>query len=154
MEDVKDPYNVNPKDALAANKWPIHVVPDSLSVYATMSFLEGALKYGQFNWRAKPVHMSIYMAALDRHRKALNGGQWADPKTHVPHVSSMLACAGIIGDARLCGTLIMDRPPLNSDVAQFMEENMEIVRHLNEIFKEHNPHQYTEKDGLEHGGLK
>lgn len=150
----KDPYNVNPKDALAANKWPIHVVPDSLSVIAALAFTEGALKYGQFNWRAKPVRMSVYLGALTRHTKQLNSGQWEDPKTRVPHISYILACAGIIGDAEIFGTLIDDRPPLQPELPEYMDKHMDIVKHLNEIFKEHNPHQYTAKDGLTHGGLK
>lgn len=150
----KDPHNVNPKDALAANKWPLHVVPDSLSVIAALAFLEGALKYGQFNWRIKPVRLSVYLAALARHTKQLNSGQWTDPKSHIPHISHIIACAGIIGDADLCGTLIDDRPPLQPELPQYMDEQMVIVRHLNEIYKEHNPHQYTAKDGLEYGGLK
>lgn len=155
MTDTKDPYaDANPKDALAANKWPLHVVPDSLSVYATLAFAEGAMKYGQFNWRAKPVHMSVYITALRRHLNALNSGQWEDPQTHVPHISSILACAGIIGDAKLCGTLIDDRPPLQPELLEYVSTNMEVIRHLNRLFKEHNPHQYTAKDGLSHGGLK
>ena len=34
----------NPKDEIGAGKLPLHLVPDTLAVYAAMAFTEGALK--------------------------------------------------------------------------------------------------------------
>ena len=42
----------NPKDAIGAAKLPLHLVPDTLRIYAAMAFAEGASKYGAYNWRA------------------------------------------------------------------------------------------------------
>ena len=146
---AKNPYvSENPKDLLAGRKLPLDLVPDSLEALAALGFLEGALKYGQFNWRVKPVRMSVYTGALKRHLKALRDGQWADPKTHVPHISSIIACAAIIGDANLCGSLKDDRPPINQGLIDFLDTSQDIVAHLKELFKNESPKQYTIADSI------
>lgn len=130
---------VNPKDVIGSTKLPLDLVPDTVSIYASMSFAEGASKYGAYNWRATPVRFSIYFAAMKRHQKKLWNGQWADPKTKVPHLASVIACAGIIADAKLCGTLIDDRPPM-ADVEQLMLEAEEVVAHVIKLNAAHHPH--------------
>lgn len=140
----KDPYSLpNPKDAIAGLKVPLDLVPDSIEVLASLASLEGALKYGKFNYRARPVRMSVYLAALKRHCIRMNNGEWCDRKTKVPHISNILKCAIIIGDAWLNGTLIDDRPPHNKGLLDFMDTMEPKIKHLQRIFKEHNPTQYT-----------
>lgn len=144
---IKQPYvatDENPKDAVAGNKIPLHLVPDSIVALAAMGFLEGMHKYGQFNWRLKPVKMSVYLGALDRHVKRLRAGEWADAKTKVPHISSVLACAAIIGDAWLENTLKDDRPPSAPGLCRFMDEFN--GQHLAKLFADHKPAQYTIAD--------
>lgn len=135
---------INPKDAVAGLKMPLDLVPDSIVVLASLGFLEGKLKYGQFNWRVKRVKMSVYLAALKRHTKRLNSGEWVDAKTRVPHICSILACASIIGDAWLEKTLEDDRPPAAPGLCAFMDAFDD--KHLKELFKVHDPKQYTIKD--------
>ena len=144
-----DTKPTNPKDAIGSGKLPLDLVPSSVETYAAMSFLEGALKYGRFNWRIAGVRFSIYLGAMKRHIKKLEDGEWADPVTKVPHISSIIACAGIIGDARLCGKLTDDRAPAAPSAA-FIDEQQELVAHLKEMFKDHAPYQYTIEDS-EHG---
>lgn len=146
---VKNPYSdpTNPKDLVAQVKLPIDLVPDSLDVIASLSFLEGALKYGRYNWRMKPVKFSVYVSALRRHSAKLNAGEWADPKSRVPHISSIIACAGIIFDAHICGTLIDDRPPSSQKIVDFIDNATGVVQHLQEIFENEMPYQYTIADG-------
>lgn len=120
----------NPKDALAVSKLPLHLVPDTIRIYAALAFAEGAAKYGAYNWRVAGVRASVYRSALDRHLAAWWNGEAADPVTGVPHLASIIACAGILLDAGLCGKLNDDRPPrapagetiraMEADVARIM----------------------------------
>jgi hypothetical protein len=132
----------NPKDAIGSGKLPLNLVPDTVRVLAAMSFAEGASKYGAYNWRAAGVRMSIYMAAMGRHQVKLWNGEWADPKTRVPHLASIIACAGIIEDARICGKLVDDRPP-PADMERYIAEAEAIIRHVASMNAHLNPHHYT-----------
>lgn len=137
-----DTKNTNPKDQIGSDKLPMHLVPDTLKAYAALAFLEGALKYGKYNWRIAGVRMSIYLDALERHLASMKNGEWADPLTNVPHLASIIACCGIILDAKECGMLKDDRPPIAGTGALIRSMASDVVK-LKELFKDHNPHQYT-----------
>ena len=140
----------NPKDAIGSKKLAMHLVPSIVQVYAALGFTEGALKYGKYNWRVAGVRMSIYLDAMYRHIAKLQNGEWADKKTKVPHLASIIACAGIIADARASGKLTDDRPPTQDELSLLIDvEGMEITTHLQQLFKDHTPHQHTILDALE-----
>jgi hypothetical protein len=141
--------DTNPKDIVGDTKLPLNCVPATLEIYASLAFVEGALKYGRFNWRIAGVRSSIYMSALRRHLDKYDNGEWADPDTEVPHLASVLACAGIILDAFTCGKLTDDRPP-TAPIAELIDSLVPAVAHLKERFKDCHPYQYTIKDS-EHG---
>ena len=136
----------NPKDIIGSGKLPLELVPDTLEIEACPAFLEGALKYGRFNWRIAGVRASIYYAALKRHQKKWWSGQDRDPGTRVKHLSSALACIGILLDAELCGKLTDDRPP-RAPIDRPIDDADELVRHLKERFEKCQPLHYTIKDG-------
>lgn len=139
--------NGNPKDAIGASKLAMDLVPDSALVIMTLAFAEGMFKYGRFNWRAFPVRFSVYDAAAMRHRAKLRAGEWADPKTKVPHIGSMMACYAIVNDARVQGTLIDDRPPAQPALlAEIDKVDMEIQNAMKKIFKNFKPKHWTLKD--------
>lgn len=138
----------NPKDAIGSDKLPLHLVPASLEAYASLAFLEGALKYGKFNWRIAGVRLSIYIDALKRHTKKLEDGEWDDAKTGVPHLASIIACAGIPLDAKECGKLTDDRAP-RGKASELIDRLAAQVVKLKNLFKDHNPKQYTIADGVE-----
>jgi hypothetical protein len=133
----------NPKDAVGSTKLPLDLVPDTLEVFAALAFAEGASKYGAYNWRASGVRASIYRAALDRHLKKWWNGENVDPKTKVPHLASVMACAGIILDADAMGKLTDDRPP-KVDLGKLIEEHEAIVAHLYKLHDGMNPTHHTE----------
>lgn len=137
----------NPKDAIGSSKLPLDLVPDSLVCHAAVAFLEGALKYGKFNWRIAGVRASIYIAAMRRHIAKFTNGEWSDPKTGVPHLASVIACCGIILDANECGMLNDDRPPRHP-TADMIDAMMDQVTALREQFKDCNPHQNTIEDSV------
>lgn len=135
----------NPKDIIGSTKLPLELVPETLLIEASLSFLEGATKYGRFNWRIAGVRASIYKAALQRHLARWWNGEDRDRETRVKHLASIIACAGILLDAELCGKLTDDRPP-RAPIGKLIEENEEIGKHLRELFKDKQPYQYTIKD--------
>lgn len=137
----------NPKDAIGSTKLMMGAVPDSAIAGMALAFIEGLFKYGRFNWRAFPVRFSVYDDAAMRHRAKLRAGEWADPKTKVPHIYSMMACYAIVGDARMSGTLIDDRPPAQPALIEEIDKvDAEIQNALREMFKEHNPKHWTVMD--------
>jgi hypothetical protein len=149
----------NPKDAIGATKLPVHLVPTAVVRYAALAHLEGALKYGKFNWRVAGVRMSIYLDAMQRHMQKLTDGEWFDGEslpldpetgepqgTRVPHLGSIIACCGIILDAFECGLLTDDRPPVNPATAIVTDGMQANVRHLQRMFKDYTPHQHVITD--------
>jgi hypothetical protein len=126
-------------------KTPMHLVPGSAKAYLAMAFLEGALKYGKYNWRRAGVRNSIYLDAMERHYEKYKNGENLDEQTKVPHLASIMACCAIILDADLCGKLTDDRPPA-ADVSGLLDNLTEHVAYLKDVFKDHNPHQHTIED--------
>lgn len=138
----------NPKQAFGDKKLPRFLVPDVLGSYAAVAFYEGAIKYGQYNWRAAGVRVSTYISAIERHLSKYKNGEWADEATGVPHLASVLACVGIILDAYHLDKLTDDRPPV-SPMAKVETELAALLPNIKETFKDFNPHQWTIGDEIE-----
>jgi hypothetical protein len=96
---------------VATNRAPLELVPDTAVIGMAMAFLEGALKYGRFNWRVAGVQASVYVGAFRRHVDAWWNGEDLDPKSGLHHIDKAMACLAIIRDAIVCGKLIDNRPP-------------------------------------------
>jgi hypothetical protein len=142
---VYDQKPTNPKDAMGSAKAPLGLVPDTIVVEVAMAYMEGALKYGRYNWRISGVRASIYNDALDRHRMKWWNGQDADPVTKVKHLANMIACCGILLDAELCGMLKDDRPPA-APMDVLIDSKQEHIAYLKELFKDHSPRHFTIAD--------
>jgi hypothetical protein len=101
----------NPKAIAGRKRLPMDLVPATAIAEESVAYAEGIGKgYGAYNWRESEVMVSTYMAALQRHMARYVNGEDVDPVTGVSHLASARACLGIIIDARVCGTLIDDRP--------------------------------------------
>jgi hypothetical protein len=138
----------NPKDVIGVRKAPLSLVPWTLIVCASRALLEGALKYGRFNWRIAGVRASIYLDALKRHIAKWENGQEIDPMTKVHHLDNAIACLAIMRDAMLYGKMEDDRPPCPDPdaMARMIDGDEASVAHLKELFKAHSPHQFTIAD--------
>lgn len=132
----------NPKDAIATNKLPLHLWPETASAYGAMGFLDGALKYGRTNWRHAGVRASIYYDAARRHLAAWFEGEDIDPQSGVPHLGHALACIAILVDAKEAGKLNDDRayPGGYAGLPQRFES---LVASLRERHADKNPQHYT-----------
>jgi len=135
----------NPKDGVGSTKLPLHLVPDTLMIYASMAFTEGDAKYGMYNFRTSGVRVSIYLDALGRHMMKFKNGEWEDRVTKVPHLASAAACVAILIDGFAMGNITDDRPyplDLNDEIA----ESERIIAHVRELHKDKNPHRWTIED--------
>ena len=103
----------NPKQLYGDKKCPLHLVPPALDVAASEGLAEGAVKYGAYNWRTKPVNLMVYVAAMRRHLAAIQDGEDIDPEspTGKLHIDGLAANAAIFADAWYGGFMIDDRPP-------------------------------------------
>jgi len=137
----------NPKDVIGSLKLMMGLAPDTIKAHVALAYLEGALKYGRYNWRIAGVRASIYHDALERHMAKWWNGENRDKKTRVRHLASVIACAGIMLDAELCGKLDDDRPPACPGLIDFIDgEAVEVAAHLRQVFKDHAPRHFTIKD--------
>lgn len=143
-----DGKSTNPKDVIGSSKLSTAIVPDTLVVCAAMGCLEGALKYGRYNWRVAGVRASIYVDALRRHVAKWWNGQDHDKLTTVHHLDNAIATLAILRDAMIYGKLEDDRPPCpNPDaMADLIDAQQTTIAHLKETFKAHSPYQFTIKD--------
>ncbi len=119
-------------------------MPASVTATASLSFLNGALKYGRNNWRAKGVSASIYVSAAKRHIDAWFEGEELDGEG-VPHLGAAIACVGIIIDAKAAGKLTDDRQ-MEAGYSALAKELTALIAPLQALHAEKNPHHYTVAD--------
>lgn len=139
----RDTKLTNPKDFAGSNRVPLSLVSDFANAEESLAMLEGALKYGAYNYRITGVRARVYVDAARRHLARWLNGEDRDPKTGVHHLGSVRACMGILLDAGSVGKLIDDRPPANKALSAQLEEMEARVKNLREVFKDYDPHHYT-----------
>lgn len=105
----------NPKTARGAKKPDLSVVPPSALLHLATAMMNGADKYGPFNWRDQPVSSRVYVAAAMRHLASYLDGEDFSADTieagkPVHHLGHVMACCAIILDAGHCQTLNDNRP--------------------------------------------
>ncbi len=142
MSVASDTKLSNPKEAFGDAKMPLDLLPDTAVVQFNLAFLEGALKYGKYNWRVAGVKTSTYVRAARRHLSKFWNGQDVDPATLVHELASVGACVAIMLDAMACGKLNDDRPP-RADMEKALADAAKVAKHLKELFRDHSPTQYT-----------
>lgn len=144
--NVGQTKDTNPKDGIGATKLPLSLVPPVAIAHASLAHLDGACKYGKWNWRIAGVRASIYIDAALRHITAYNEGEEIAADSGVHHLGHALACLNILLDAASVGKLIDDRPP-----SGFIDS--ELTKRVASIKKNHedkSPRHYSIQD-TDHG---
>ena len=100
----------NPKDAVGIRKVPFHVVPWRVIAGVGLALLEGARKYGSYNWRAAGVRASVYFDATQRHLGDWWEGVDIDPDSGLSHIDKAIASLTVLRDSMLHGNWVDDRP--------------------------------------------
>jgi hypothetical protein len=105
-----DVDRTNPKDLLGVRKVSLGKVPPVAVAHCAMALMDGAAKYGAYNWREKAVRASIYIDACERHLLAWADGEELAQDSRVHHLGHAMACLAILLDAQATGNLVDDRP--------------------------------------------
>lgn len=100
----------NPKDLIGDTKPDLSLVPQAFNLLVSQAMMDGARKYGPYNWRDNAVRNRVYIAAAMRHIAQYLDGEDIDPTSGVYHIGHAGACLAIIADALKTGNLIDDRP--------------------------------------------
>ena len=135
----------NPKDVIGSDKLPLHLWPETATLYGCLGLLDGALKYGRANWRETGVRATIYVDALKRHANAWLEGEDFDPDSGVPHLAHALACLAILVDAEAAGKLNDDRA-YPGGYRALVEELTPHVKRLKEKHADKAPRHWTIAD--------
>jgi hypothetical protein len=124
---------------------PIHLWPNTATIYGVLGLLEGALKYGRSNWRVAGVRSSIYYDAARRHLDAWFEGEDNAPDSKVHHLAHALACIAILVDAKEAGKLNDDRMyPAN--YRECIDSLTPEVKRLKDAHPDEAVHHFTIKD--------
>lgn len=113
---------INPKDILGEKKPPMWLFPAAARIFGAMVMKLGAAKYGPYNWRDKPVKLTIYLSAAERHVLACLDGEWIDPESGQPHLAHAMCCYAIVLDAWATGNMADDRPKQGRSAELIVEQ--------------------------------
>lgn len=133
----------NPKDALGSGKIYFSVVPPIVLSEVSLGMLDGATKYGRYNWRAKGVRGSIYYDATLRHLTAWWEGQDIDPDSGLHHVTKAITSLIVLRDAMIQGEYIDDRPPSTANLQTLLDDLNGKTANMVESRKNIYPAHYT-----------
>jgi hypothetical protein len=104
------PDTTNPKDLLGVKKVSTSKFPAAALIHGAHAMMNGADKYGPYNWRGNKVRATIYLDACERHLIAYREREQIAADSGVHHLGHAIACLAIILDAEETGNLIDDRP--------------------------------------------
>jgi len=135
----------NPKDRIGAKKLPMDLLSGTAKIEWCLAQLEGALKYGTWNWRDAGVRLSIYIAAIERHLEKFKNGEDRDQGTMVHHLGSIMAGCAIMLDAIPLDKAIDDRPPM-APTSTRIDAAQLVVIHLQNMYRECHPYNFTIED--------
>ncbi len=99
VEQQSKETGVNPKDLIGVQKLPLAIVPWTAVGGMCLALLDGASKYGPFNWRDIPVQSHIYIEAALGHLMSYADGEDNAQDSGLHHLYHAMACCAIILDA-------------------------------------------------------
>jgi hypothetical protein len=115
--------STNPKDILAQDEQRVllHLIPSPALIETAKALMDGARKYGAYNWREEGVGASTYLSAAMRHLRSYLDGERDAKDSGVHHLGHAMACLAILLDAEAVGNLVDDRP-LPAPTAKIMDQ--------------------------------
>jgi len=133
----------NPKDSIGIRKAPMSTVPPAVLAELGVAMLEGACKYGKYNYRVAGVRASVYYDALMRHLYAWWEGEDVDAESGLSHITKALACLTVLRDAQMRQMVTDDRPPKSTP---FYAHLNDVAGALIDKHADKNPKHYTETE--------
>jgi len=110
----------DPKKKFGVKKPSLDAVPPVAIFTLGSAMADGARKYGAMNYRGASVSAKIYYNAAMRHWMAWWDGEDLASDSGMHHLGHAMACACIILDAEVHGTLEDDRP-VKGDLPKWLE---------------------------------
>jgi hypothetical protein len=104
------PASENPKNLAARSRVKVALLPSAGVIHGAFACMDGAQKYGPYNWRDKPIGLMEYASAIQRHLYDWVDGEDIAPDSVCHHLGHIIATASIMLDAIECGSAIDDRP--------------------------------------------
>lgn len=133
LKNADGSIGVNPKDRIGASKVDFSLIPTSAKVALALALMDGANKYGQYNWRVEAIQTRTYLSAAERHLEDYKESEETARDSLIKHLGHTMACCAILIDAAVHGKLIDDRPiVLGKSGADLIEE-------VNQWIKENKP---------------
>ena len=138
----------NPKDLLGVRKAPASCISQLVLAEAGVAMLEGAAKYGRFNYRAVGVLSSVYFDAARRHILAWWEGQDIDPDSGIHHLTKAITSLAVLRDAQIMHMETDDRPPAlpPEELIAFLANLDKISGEILDRHKDKNPHHFTQAE--------
>lgn len=133
VEEPALPDDSNPKDAVAQLKVDLSLIPEVFSAHVADALMDGAKKYGPYNWRDKKVQARVYVAAAKRHLAAWFANEETAEDSGVHHLGHAAACLAIILDAQHHECLLDNRPDNNGKRMQDLFDQINQRRAPNNI---------------------
>lgn len=126
LKNAKSEMGVNPKDRIGASKVDFSLIPTSAKIELALALMDGATKYGAYNWRVEPIQARTYISAAERHLEDFKESEEFDPVSLCHHLGHLMACAAILIDAIQQHTLVDDRP-INGQGADLIRAANEFI---------------------------
>ena len=114
---------VNPKDKIGASKVDMTLLPTSAKIEQALAHMDGATKYGPYNWRVEPVELMTYLGAAERHLDCFKEGEERAQDSMVHHLGHVMACCAIMIDAIQQGSYVDNRPVNGKGAEQIAKAN-------------------------------
>ena len=133
----KDTKPTNPKDTMASNRAPLHLLPPYAVFEWSYAMAEGAFKYSPGNYIETGAKLSVYVGAAMRHAFKMMLGEWRDPDTKVLHAASVMACMAIIIECSHRGSLDESDMAVMFDASRtdaLDSQSIRIIEHLRELY--------------------
>lgn len=138
----------NPKKAFGDKKPPFAQLPLAGVAHASLALMDGANKYGFRNWRKDPVEAMTYLHAMQRHAALWQEGEEFARDTGVNNLGAVIACAMILLDAQVHGTLLDNRSP-NPAACDLLHELEAQVANLNKMQDDREAEKKKAREGLD-----
>lgn len=100
----------NPKNLAARSRVKAAYLPAAGVIHGANAAMDGARKYGPFNWRKDKIALMEYASAMQRHIMDWVDGEDCASDSGCHHLGHVIATAAIMLDAIECGHVIDDRP--------------------------------------------
>lgn len=110
LKNANQATGVNPKDRIGATKVDFTLCPSTAYTAWALAQMDGANKYGAYNWRIEPIQLRTYIGAIQRHALDFLEDEHVALDSLIEHMGHIMSSAAIIIDAMRAGTFVDDRP--------------------------------------------